>query len=118
MAWHCWGDGWEHWNELYKAERYFNKFYEKCTGKYPMTKEKYGTMRFEYIYLWIESEEHCRIFKEGVRRTIKKFPHVAGEVVSDASHVLNDEYFNGWCNGVSYITTGSYWSSDKRPNGV
>jgi len=118
MPYHDWGDEEFDWNSLYKAQSWFVKLYEKVAGKYPMTKEKYGTIRFEYTYLWIENEHHFKMFKECVRRTVKRFPQVAGEFASDAGHVVNDEYFNGWCAGVTFLSTGSYWSSDDRPKGV
>ena len=117
MVMHCWGDEWPWWDELYKAEKYFCDFFEKCTGKRPCTKEKYGTIRYEVTWNWIENEEHCRIYKEAIRRTITKFPKVAGEVCMDAG-ILRDEYFEGWCAGVVYQSTKSFWSSTKRPKGV
>lgn len=118
MPWHEWGDEWPYWGELDRAQEYFCSFYYKCTGKHPITKEKYGTIRFEYTYLWIENAEHCRIFREGVMRTVKKFPNVAGELCSDAGHTLSDDFFSGWCAGVIFKACGTYWSSIKRPNGV
>lgn len=115
---HSWGDDWPNWDTLYKAENYFGDLYFRCTGKHPQTKEKWGSIRYDFTCLWIESAEHCRLFRECIRRTVKKFPEVAGELVGDAAHVLKDDYFEGWCNGVSFITRGSYWSSTKRPKGV
>lgn len=115
---HSWGDEWEGWDTLYKAEKWMRTFYKKCTGKYMMSKEKWGTIRYEFTSMWIESEMDCFIFREMIRRAIKKFPTIAREIVSDAGHTLNDEYFDGWCNGVSAVTGDSYWSSKKRPNGV
>lgn len=115
---HYYGDEWPYWETLYKAENYFGKLYFRCTGKHPRTKGKWGTIRYELTLWWIENDEHCRLFRECIKRTVKKFPEVAGEIVGDATHALKDEYFEGWCNGISFITRGSYWSSDERPNGV
>ena len=115
---HYWGDDWEHWDELYKAEKWIVKFYEKVTGKYMITKEKYGTIRFEFEYKWITNEHEKNMFKETIRRAVKRFKNVAGEITNDAGHVLDDEFFAGWCQGISFYTTGSYWISDKRPRGV
>ncbi len=115
---HSWGDSWPHWDDLYKAQSYFIKLFERTAKKYPHTKEKWGTIRFEATYRWIETLEDVRLFKECIRRTIKKYPQVAGEIASNAGHVLDDEYFEGWCNGVLSLARGSYWSSTKRPNGV
>ena len=126
MTCHIWGDDWEHWDTLYKAQHWFIKLYERVTGKYPQTKEKYGTIRYEYEYLWLivtddEGEvvqDNSAYFKEIIRRTVKKFPEVAAELVADAGYMLNDEYFEGWCNGIMFVKGGSYWSSTKRPRGV
>ncbi len=115
---HYWGDSWPYWDELYNAERWFHKFYSKCTSKYPRTKEKYGTIRFEWTEMWIDNAEDVRIFKETIRRTVKKFPNVAGEVCLYAGDILEDEYFEGWCAGVCYQAHKTYWSSTERPNGV
>lgn len=113
-----WSGDWPYWDELYNAQEYFTKLYERCAKKYPHTKEKYGTIRYEYTYLWIENPEHGRLFRECIMRTVKKFPNVAGEVCSDAGLVLENDYFQGWCAGVTFHACGSYWSSNKRPRGV
>lgn len=115
---HYWGDDWPYWDDLYEAQEYFINLYQRCTGKYPHTKEKYGTIRFEATFIWITTDEHVRIFREAIRRTVKKFPNVAGEICSSAGHVLIDKYFTGWCAGVTFQANGSYWISDKRPRGV
>lgn len=115
---HEWGDDWPYWNTLYKAQKYFTKFYFKCAGHYPWTKEKYGTIRYEHTFGWITSHREAFIFREAIRRAVKKFPEVAAEVAEGAGHVLDDEYFFGWCSGVAYQANKSYWSSKERPNGV
>jgi len=115
---HSWGDDWPYWVELYQAAGYFSKFFRRCTGQEPMIKEKYGTIRYEMTFIWLDSKEHSRIFREAIMRTVRKFPKVAGEIADDAGHVLNDEYFEGWCRGVTFKANGSYWKSTKRPNGV
>ncbi len=100
---HSWADGWPHWEELYKAEKYFCDLYERCTYLKPITKEKWGTIRYEHTFGWIIDNEHARIFRESVMRTIKKYPNVAAEIAYDAGFVLNDVYFKGWCNGIVFI---------------
>lgn len=115
---HSWNDDWPHWDELYDALAYFDKLYFKCTGISPLTKEKYGTIRYSWPGLWIKKEEHVRIFREAIMRTVRKFPNVAGEICDDAGHTLTDEFFNGWCAGVTFKANGSYWSSKERPRGV
>jgi len=115
---HEWGDDWEHWDELYNAIEYFNRVYERVTGNCPITKEKYGTMRFEMTPAWIKSDSDVRAFKHILQRMVKKFPNVTGEIFHDASHVKDDPYFEGWCSGVAYKSNGFYWVSNDRPKGV
>jgi hypothetical protein len=115
---HDWDGDWPYWLDLYKAQAFFIKLYEKATGNHPHTKEKYGTIRYESTYLWITSEKEVFTFRECIRRTVKKFPNAAGEVCCHAGFVLEDEFFEGWCQGVAYTRSGSAWCSDKRPKGV
>jgi len=46
---HQWGDDWEHWDELYATEQKIRKtvwFWTRCRL---ISKEKYGTIRYEFI---------------------------------------------------------------------
>jgi hypothetical protein len=76
-----------------------------------ITKEKYGTIRYELGHI---NEQECHAFKETIRRAVKKFKNVAGEIADDAGFVLNDDYFEGWCAGVVFQATGSYWKFNPR----
>lgn len=118
MTCHIWGDDWAHWDELYTAEKWMVKLYERITHKYMVTKEKYGTIRYEHAFGWLTSEEDIRIFKLVIRKAVKKFPNVAGEIVADIWLPIDDPYFEGWCAGITWVTCGSYWSSNDRPKGV
>lgn len=115
---HNWHDSWPHWGILYNAQYYFGELYYRCTKKRPITKEKWGSIRYEFDWTWITSEKEAQVFRECLRRTIRKYPQVAAEIVLDAGHVLQDDYFEGWCNGVATLARNTYWCSDKRPNGV
>lgn len=48
---HYWGDDWfnKYGGDLYKAERYIYKYVRKTTGCIVVSKEKYGTIRYEMI---------------------------------------------------------------------
>lgn len=115
---HYWGDDWEHWDELYTAIDYFNKIYQRVAGKRPITKEKYGSIRFEFVSSWLKSESDAKAFKHIIRKIVTKFPNVRAEICHDAGLILDDEFFNGWCAGIAYISDGSYWRSNDRPKGV
>ncbi len=118
MSYHEWGDEWEHWDELYKAQRWMNDIFERCRKKYMHSKEKYGTIRYEYTYLWLENDEDWLTFKKIIRRAVRKFPNVAGEVVNElSSGMVADEYFHAWCAGINYYTTGSCWADVKGIKG-
>ncbi len=47
---HSWGDDWPHWNELYEAENYIIAYVSKYSKCRLSSKEKWGTLRYEYVY--------------------------------------------------------------------
>lgn len=49
MSYHLWGDDWEHWNDLYKAETWIRKYVKRHSLCRIISKEKYGSIRFEYL---------------------------------------------------------------------
>lgn len=85
---HTWNDDWPHWAKLEKAERWINKFYRRMTGKYIISKEKYGTIRYELVYCWIGSEKERDIFFEVISRACDKFPDIQYELVEDMYYML------------------------------
>lgn len=50
---HYWGDEWfeKYGNDLYEAERYIWRYVRKTTGCILISKEKYGTIRYERIMI-------------------------------------------------------------------
>lgn len=112
---HYWNDDWQYWNELYAAEAWIEGVFGRIRKKTMRTKEKYGTVRYEYTWTWLQCPEDIRVFKHVVRGAVKRFPNVAAEICDSAQHVLDDEYFNGWCAGVCYLASkgkGS-WSNNN-----
>jgi len=49
MTYHSWGDDWEHWSDLYEAERYIAKYVRRWSRCLLISKEKYGTLRYQCI---------------------------------------------------------------------
>lgn len=49
---HIWGDEWfeKHGNELYAAEEYICKYVKRWSGCILISKEKYGTLRYEWVF--------------------------------------------------------------------
>lgn len=118
MPWHNWSDNNFDWELLYEAQSFIVTAYRRLTGHHMRTKEKYGTIRYESTYLWIKSDNDSKRFREVLQLAVKKFPKVAGELVDDAIHLTDDEFFSGWCAGVMYLSTGDFWKSDKKPRGI
>lgn len=50
MTYHTWNDDWPYWEELYKAESYIVKWTYRLSLCHLSSKEKYGTIRYEYIF--------------------------------------------------------------------
>lgn len=50
MTYHEWGNDWPHWNELYEAESFIIDYVYKWSRCRLSCKEKYGTIRYEYVY--------------------------------------------------------------------
>lgn len=50
MTSHIWGDGWEYWQELDEALVYIQDYVYKYGRCRLSAKEKYGTLRYEYLY--------------------------------------------------------------------
>ena len=46
---HIWGDDWKYWDTLYEAESFIFNYVYKYSRCRVLTKEKYGTLRYEWI---------------------------------------------------------------------
>jgi hypothetical protein len=110
---HIWGDEWAYWPDLYKAGAYIAGLYERITKKPLCWKEKYGTLRYESTYLWLADEKDIRLFAKILKKAIRKYPQVAGEIVSDAIGMFENEYDEGWIAGVYWASAGSEWTSSN-----
>lgn len=113
MPWHEWGDEDFDFGGLYKAENWIVKFYRRATGKNMMTKEKYGTIRYEYTYLWLENNEQGDKFFNILYRATRKFPEYAGEIVSDIVPVMSDspklDFYRGYFKAILWVKHKSEW---------
>lgn len=50
MTYHIWGDDWPHWAELYEAEEFIINYVYKWSRCSLVSKEKYGTLRYEWLF--------------------------------------------------------------------
>lgn len=51
MAYHEWNDNWPYWPMLYKAENFISAFVRKTSPCFLVSKEKYGTVRYEWVFV-------------------------------------------------------------------
>ncbi len=117
MPWHEWGSDFD-FGGLDKAQHWIVKFYRRATGLQMHTKEKYGTIRYEFEFLWIKENHHATIWFEVARRATVKFPEFAGEIVSDIAPIIADKdhitgYYKGYFDAILWLKHKSKWESFK-----
>lgn len=120
MPHHEWGSDFD-FDGLSKAEQWINKAYRRMTKKQMITKEKYGTIRYEYTSVWLIDGEDLIIFLDILKRATIKFPEVAGEIVNDIVPVLEVEggqylhyvsnYYKGYFEAILMVKHKSQWES-------
>lgn len=113
MTYHTWGDEWPHWNELYTAQSWMIKMWWRSSGTNMQTKEKYGTIRYEYEWSWLKTNEDVLRWVEIVRRACRKFQNVAAELVEgvhlDAKSSQLIAWYKGYFEGICWGARGSRW---------
>lgn len=119
MTHHDWGDNWEHWDMLVQADRWICKFYSRLTSKRPITKEKYGTIRYEFEFMWLKNKEDTLKFCEILKRATHKFHPVASEIVCDFITVIEptdaaSAYYYGYFEGIYYGKDQGEWRTYPR----
>lgn len=103
---HSWGSEWDErfGDDLTEAHYYIINYVKRRTGCYLMSKEKYGTIRYEYIFppggglfyrhwysrFWIASKLYqlwvsfgWYMTKRAVYSAIQKYPWLADELMQD-----------------------------------
>lgn len=99
MTVHYWGDKDFDWEALDKAMDFIYKFCLKAGKFRPVMKEKYGTIRYEFVSTWIMYEhdgletwesvsedvqkKRKKIFDQALIRAAKRWPHVEEEIWED-----------------------------------
>lgn len=105
---HDWGDDWfeQYGDDLYRAQRYIYDFTKRWSLCRLCSKEKYGTIRYEWIFppyggiywnqwysrWWTQSwiyRKWCHfgayICGVAVKKAVKRWPHLETELCSDFS---------------------------------
>ncbi len=83
MPHHEWGDEDFNWEQLNAAMHWIVTFYRRMTKKQMFIKEKYGTIRYEFIEMWCTDGRQSLILCEIAKRAAIKFPEVSAEIVDD-----------------------------------
>ena len=125
---HEWGDYDFDFEELYKAQQWIVKWVNRLSGCYLMSKEKYGTIRWEHIIppgsglcnlrtplrrWWVNrSWLHKKWVRFGwwvtiqvIKKAIKKWPDLKSELVVDFPYEerlppkLKEIYWSHWQKG-------------------
>jgi hypothetical protein len=89
MTYHVWGDDWPYWDDLKDAEQYISEYVCSRTECGISMKEKYGTLRYEFI--WVPSHldyvnmhsSVIRHLKDAVMDAVDKWPHIKLEITED-----------------------------------
>lgn len=102
MPWHHWGGNFD-FAKLNRAADRMAKVYERITKKPMVWKEKYGTVRYEFTFAWVNTVEDIEVFEKVLKWIIKKYPEIAGELIEDACWCFPDEKVCNFFNGVLYL---------------
>lgn len=109
MPRHDWAEKDFDFGELEMAARYATRLYKRITHEVPIYKEKYGTIRYEFTSFWLHSKEHVELFSRILKRTIKKYPAYAGELVEDWVVSIDHPYWKPYFEGVLWGSCNEEW---------
>jgi len=97
MAVHYWGDEWfeKYGDDLFVAGNYIDTVYNNKTGKHLMWKEKYGSIRYEFIgSIGVTTKEDLEALHNCIADAAEKFPHLEEEILGDSP--FEDQYDPYW----------------------
>jgi hypothetical protein len=104
MTIHMWGDDWPYWPDLENARIFIYKYVKRYSGCRLMSKEKYGTIRYEYVFppggglfyrtwwqkYWLGSNLYnmwvnfgWKMTARAIRKAVLKWPQLTKELVCD-----------------------------------
>ena len=89
---HMWGDPTHDWEGLLDAMKRIDTRCKDELGITIQIKEKYGSIRYEFIELWKSplTKEDIRNVKLIVLQTALEFPHLADEIIEDFYDTFED----------------------------
>lgn len=83
MPYHEWGDKDFNWKALDKAIEFISDRYQAYSQHYPIMKEKYGTIRYEFIHTWLKTDKDFHYFCSLLLQACARFPSVQEEILED-----------------------------------
>lgn len=109
MPHHDWSDEDFDFSGLYKAAKYAAKLYKRIAHEVPIYKEKYGTIRYEFLHFWLQNDSQVELFCRILKKTIKKYPQFAGELVEDWVIQIEHPYWTPYFEGVLWGSCQEEW---------
>ena len=95
-VYHEWGDDWPYWKDLNEVMDYIWKYVFKRSRCSVIMKEKYGTIRYEWVipkdYRWNSKIDflynmHVKLgrffLEKAIFKACNKWPHVRNEILDD-----------------------------------
>lgn len=89
MTYHIWGDGFD-FELLNEAIVFIIEQYFRRTGNHPLLKEKYGTIRYEYTYMWIKEDKDVIHLLQVVSDAAARYPSAAPEIVDELNYLIEE----------------------------
>lgn len=86
MTTHTWGDEWFHQYgpELDDAMNEIDAHYNEATGKHVMMKEKYGTIRYEFLgAIGVINADDFRHLAGAIEAVVARHPNIMNEIIED-----------------------------------
>ena len=83
MAEHMWGDGFD-FDELDQVIEHLRYRFKAELDIEALMKEKYGTIRYEYLFMWHLERASIEEVRQIIDETVEKYPHLKDEIMEDA----------------------------------
>ena len=110
MPCHYWGSEFD-FIGLEKAAYDLYKLYFKLTKKSMVYKEKYGTIRYEFVYSWINTQEDFDVFNKCLKHITRKHPKYIGELVEDwVTYIDENDKWHQFFKGVLWGACQEEWT--------
>ena len=85
---HIWGDDWPHWQQLHESHDNIVRRFEKETRLYLSSKEKWGTLRWEWVTdkysgkICMDKKNYIVLY-DIIQQEAKEHPEIREELLAD-----------------------------------